>query len=104
METVLKINLGNDAALAAEAIQAIRDVGLEIRHPQHRRDITGVIEVFVALGSVGAFAGLYQIVSKLLEKNKNWTVEIETEQGKKIIIKGPTLPGVKELLEQLRDP
>jgi hypothetical protein len=99
MKTILWIHLGNDAALAAEATQAIKDAGIEICHPRPER--VGVpLEIIVALGSAGAFSGLYQIIGKLLEKNKGWEVTIESERGK-ITIKGPTLPEVKELLEQL---
>ena len=99
METTFRIHLGDDVALAAKATQAIEDVGIEIRHPRPEREVAP-LEIIVALGSAGAFAGLYRIIGGLLVKNKGWKVMIKTECGE-IIIEGPTLPGVKEILEQL---
>ncbi len=98
METIFRIHLGNDVALAAKATQAIEDAGIEIRHPRPERAVDP-LEIIVALGSAGAFKGLYRIIGGLLVKNKGCKVVIETEWGK-IIIEG-TLPEVKEVLEQL---
>ncbi len=103
MTTILRIHLGNDAALAEEAVQAIKDAGIDIRSPRLKREVISseVIQIIIALGSAGAFTALCNAIVELLKKHEGWEVTIENKEGKKIIIKGPTLTGIRQLLNDI---
>ncbi len=99
MPTVFQLHFGRDVSFAAEAIQALQDARIEVRKSPRMRSVSPM-DIIVALGSAGAFTALYQVIYKLLEKNKDRAVTIE--RGKtKISLKGYSLPEMKELLEQL---
>ena len=99
MPTVFQLHFGKDVSFEAEATQALQDAGLEVHELPRMRGVSPM-DVIVALGSAGAFTALYQVICKLIEKNKDRAVTIE--RGKtKISINGYSLPEMKELLEQL---
>ena len=99
MPIVFQLHFGKDASFLAETTQALHDVGIEVREPPTMRSVSPG-DIIVALGSAGAFTALYQVIFKLLEKNKNRAVTFEYEKTK-ISVTGYSLPEVKELLEQL---
>ena len=103
MTTILRVNLGDNDVLANEAIEAIKESGIKIQLPRRNRGSISpeAIQVIIALGSAGAFTALYQVIGTLLERNKGWEIQIENKNEKKVTIKGPTLVGVKELLQHL---
>ena len=99
MPTVFQLHFGRDASFAAEAAQTLRDAGIEVREPPRMRSASSM-DIIVALSSAGVFTALYQVICKLIEKNKDRSVTIE--RGKtKISLNGYSLPEMKELLEQL---
>lgn len=99
MDTVLRIGIENDETMAVEVERAIDEAGTEVRRSLRTRGGFPT-EIVVALGSAGAFTALYQIISNILEKDKNRELTIERD-GNKITLKGHTLPEEKQLLREL---
>lgn len=64
------------------------------------RSLPQSAEIAVALGSAGAFTALYQVLNKLLEKDKDREFRLE-RQGLSISIKAHSLPEEQALLAQL---
>jgi hypothetical protein len=75
--------------------------GVEIKYRiPLKRGLPVPFEVVVAVGSAGAFTALYQVICKVLEKDKDR--ELTLEYGKKkIIIKGHSIRKGKEILNNL---
>ena len=101
MATSLRIQIKDDPVLASEAAQAIKEAGIEIQPRTPRvRGIPVAIEIVVALGSAGAFTVLYQVICRLLEKNKERELTVE-RKGMKIRLIGHSLLEEREFLEKL---
>lgn len=99
MTIVFKLHFKKDASFVAEAMKAFQDAQIEVQKPPGMRGAP-TMDIIIALGSAGAFTALYQVINKLLDKNKGRTVKIE--RGKtKVSLTGYSLPEVKELMEQL---
>jgi len=64
------------------------------------RGIPHVGEIIVAIGSAGAFQALYQVICKVLEKNKDREI-IVVRKDKQITIKGHSLPEEKDIIRQI---
>jgi|CXWL01.1.fsa_nt_gi hypothetical protein len=55
--------------------------------------------MIIALSSTGAFTALYQIVAKVMERNKDREISLEYA-GAKIVIKGHSLPDERKFIQQ----
>lgn len=97
----LQLHVGNDAALFDELAQGIKDAGLDSTPRGVRlRMPLSTSEIIVTLSSAGAFTALYNLIVKLLEKNKERELKIERE-GFTVHLKAHSLLEEKELLQQL---
>lgn len=97
MSTNIRIRFENSSDLATEAILLIQKEGIEIQDTSSIRGFPPT-DVIVTLASAGAFITLYQIICRILEKNKG-TVIIE-RKGAKITVTGYGLLEVLEFIKQ----
>jgi len=95
---ILHIDVENDPNLIAEVTKALDKAGIEIVPSKIR--IRGVItpDIIIALTSAGGFTMLYQIISSILNRNKEKELVIERD-GIKVSLKGFSIPEEKKLLE-----
>lgn len=89
----------SEADLRVELVDAIKTAGLDIsRGPRKRGE--PVVDIILTLGSAGAFTALYQIICKLLEKNKDRRLVIKYKGGE-VEITGHSLPEELSLLQKI---
>ncbi len=101
MVTVLRITSESDPAFLEEVVKAINEAGIEIQDEARVRDLLPLpVDIIVALSSAGVFTTLYQVLAKLLDKNKGREVQIESKYGK-IILKNHPFVEEKEFIERL---
>jgi hypothetical protein len=99
MSAVFRLDYGKDERLADEANRALKEAGIAIRTVPRMRGAPSM-DVVVALSSAGVFTALYQVICKVLERNKDREVTIE-RKGVRVTLKGCSIPHVKELLAQV---
>jgi len=101
MPSLIRIHLDNNDELPKELELAIKETDIDIVSiDQSHRGAIAFVDIVVALGSAGAFTALYQIICKLMEKDKDRELTIESDK-KKVTLKGFKLPEAKELLKML---
>ena len=85
--------------LANELVDALKTGGLEIsRGPRTRGE--PIVDIIVALGSVGAFTSLYKIICNFFIKDKDRKLIIK-HKGGEIEIVGHSLPDEMALLQKI---
>jgi hypothetical protein len=105
-DLTLRIDLGDDELLNAEAAQALKAAGVEIESPEQpggplrTRGAVAASDLIVALGSGGAFTALYQVLSALIARHHEREIQIE-RGGVKVSLKGHSLAEEKDLLARL---
>jgi hypothetical protein len=99
MSVVIQLNFHNDISLAAEATRAIQEEDIQVRKVPQSRNVGG-LDLLISLGSAGAFTAFYQILCKILEKNKEKEISIE-RGGTKVTIKGYSFLDTQQILEKL---
>ncbi len=108
METILEIRTKGTEAWAEEFYDMLKVAGVKVNRSNDLifgknvrvRGPSFPPEMMVALTSAGAFTTFYQVICKLLEKNKYREITIQ-RKGTRVSIKGHTLPEERELLEKL---
>src|SRR5437773_664131 len=104
MVTVLRITSESDPAFLEEVAKAIKETGIEIQDKARVRDLPLPlpVDIVVALSSAGVFTTLYQVLAKLLDRDKNQGRElhVETKYGK-ITLKNHSPEEEKEFIERL---
>lgn len=101
MVTALRITSESDPVFLEEVAEAIKEAGIEIQDKAHVRDLLPLpVDIVVALSSAGVFTTLYQVLAKLLDKNRGRVLQIESKYGK-IILKNHPFAEEKEFIERL---
>ena len=99
MSTLFQIKIDDDPDLVEELTEAIAEASPDIEDLTPRGRNVPVTEIIVALGTAGAFAGFYQIITTLLTKNLSRELAIERD-GVKISLKGQSIPEMEALIEK----
>ena len=102
MSNNLKIRFENQPSLVAEATQMLENANIDY-FTTAVRGTPPVPDIVVVLGTTGTLASLYQIIRKVLEKNKNRKVTIE-QKDSKFSFTGYSLPEIAQFLDQLSLP
>ncbi len=83
--------------LQEEFVSELSNAEIEIETPSRRVRGEPLVDLVVTLGSAGVFTALYQIIFKLVEKNKDRSITIKFKKGE-ITINGHSLPEELDLL------
>jgi hypothetical protein len=98
MANVLRLRSDSGAAFGRVLMREMEEAGLSPKPVGHM--IPGALEIVVALGSAGAFTTFYNVLSKLLNANKNREITIQFN-GFSLSIKGHSVPEEEALLKQI---
>lgn len=97
---VIHIYIQGEDNLISSLIDASSNMQFKITRPVSLRDDTNLTTVIATLGSAGVFTAFFQILTRLLQNNKDRELLIE-RKGAKIVLKGHSLPEEKELISYI---
>lgn len=96
----IHLYIKGDADLISSLIEAALQQELQVTRPIGMRGEPILTTVIATLGSAGVFTTLIQIITRLLQHNKDKELIIE-RKGAKIALKGHSLPEEKEIISCL---
>jgi hypothetical protein len=102
MPFIIEIKISDNTIDALEVVNMMKGANIEIRHAQglHERGANFPVELVLALSSAGTFTALYQVICKLIEKNKDREIMIRRGDTQ-VIIKGHKISEENQLLQEL---